>query len=477
MFAIVSERSAPEWAAAIEVLAAAEPQHRFVFRTDAQLDALNDDEVAAAYAGADAVLLVHLFGAEADRMLGLLDRRPPRRARVVLGLNGDPRIGTRSRIGERALFAGADEATFEALSTAFGAQADVLAAARRLEARYPAQAEYVRAKTYWDARTDANTVALLRYLLQLAGARIDVPAPEPAPELLFAWNGGQSERPPRLERSRSAVVVLDYVGARRRADRPLHDALCAAIERRELACVRVLAKWGEASVRAVELLASHGVGAPLAAIVSLQDFVIGAGAGHDRVSRAFERLDVPVLKAVRLDDRDEATWRASEDGLPWDSVHYRIAMPEVQGLGQPAIVAVAGAVVDDATTGLRYRTLTPVQDEVDALAQRVHRWWRLQTLPNSEKRVAIVYYNHPPGRHNIGADNLDVPASLFEILRTLARDGYDVGELPESPEALLAMLQARGVNLPQDRAQLAAMAESVETLDIATYARWLDALP
>ncbi len=53
-------------------------------------------------------------------------------------------------------------------------------------------------------------------------------------------------------------------------------------------------------------------------------------------------------------------------------------------------------------------------------------------MKNADKRIAIVYYNHPPGRHNIGADNLDVPASLLEILRALKRDGYDTGALPAS---------------------------------------------
>jgi magnesium chelatase subunit H len=35
---------------------------------------------------------------------------------------------------------------------------------------------------------------------------------------------------------------------------------------------------------------------------------------------------------------------------------------------------------------------------------------------------------------------LDVPKSIFRILKRLQKEGYNVGELPESPEALLAML-------------------------------------
>ncbi len=85
----------------------------------------------------------------------------------------------------------------------------------------------------------------------------------------------------------------------------------------------------------------------------------------------------------------------------------------------------------------------------------------MQQTKNADKRIAIVYYNHPPGRHNIGADNLDVPASLLEILRALKRDGYDTGPLPASSAELLEKLQQDGVNLPEQGDVLRSMATRV----------------
>ena len=49
-----------------------------------------------------------------------------------------------------------------------------------------------------------------------------------------------------------------------------------------------------------------------------------------------------------------------------------------------------------------------------------------------------------------GADNLDVPASLFDLLNSLKAAGYTTGELPATPEALLDRIMAHGVNLPED---------------------------
>jgi len=91
--------------------------------------------------------------------------------------------------------------------------------------------------------------------------------------------------------------------------------------------------------------------------------------------------------------------------------------------------------------------------------------------------VAIIYYNHPPGRHNIGADNLNVPSSLLQILRHLKRSGYDTGEIPENREALLDILQERGVNLPENRGELEAMAAKVTTVTASEYQIWFEQLP
>ena len=95
----------------------------------------------------------------------------------------------------------------------------------------------------------------------------------------------------------------------------------------------------KASTAALEKIAALNRQFPVAGIISLQDFVIGGGEGRQASLRHIVEIGVPVLKAIRVTDRTEAEWRYSDDGLPWDSVHYRIAMPELQGIGQPLVVA------------------------------------------------------------------------------------------------------------------------------------------
>jgi len=52
---------------------------------------------------------------------------------------------------------------------------------------------------------------------------------------------------------------------------------------------------------------------------------------------------------------------------------------------------------------LHFTLTQPVPNRVQALADRLKRWQVLQTKANADKRVAILYYNHPPGRQNVGA--------------------------------------------------------------------------
>ncbi|MCP2936020.1 cobaltochelatase subunit CobN, partial [Salmonella enterica subsp. enterica serovar Typhimurium] len=115
-------------------------------------------------------------------------------------------------------------------------------------------------------------------------------------------------------------------------------------------------------------------------------------------------------------------------------------------------------------TGVALRPPEPLAEEMQRLAARVARWQALRAKANADKRVALVYYNHPPGRQNIGADNLDVPASLLQMLRALRDAGYDTGELPDSAEALLDLLMDRGVNLPENGAELRRLAREVPSL-------------
>jgi cobaltochelatase CobN len=276
----------------------------------------------------------------------------------------------------------------------------------------------------------------------------------------------------RLNGARRIVAVLEDQHASPIAS----DAVCHSLQARDLDCFVVFAGWGRASSDAIEAIGKQAR-ARLAAVISLQDFVIGGSSDRIEATLRIEQLDVPMFKAVRLHDTTAQAWRLSEHGLEWDSIYYRISMPEMQGISQPIVIAAAGLGQIDPLTGIAVTRVESIPTQVEQLTARVARWARLQQMRNADKHVAIVYYNHPPGRHNIGADNLDVPASLLEILNALRREGYDTGPLPQTSAELLERLQQDGVNLPEQGDVLRAMSKRVTNVTAEQYARWFATLP
>ena len=469
LFAIVTERAAPTAIEAAHRHLAAHPKDRILLRTPAQLMAAGEPELARWIGGADSILAVSVFGDPARRLKEALARHA-RPSAEVLAFNGEATLSLLSR-GRQGSLRGVPAELLRELSLETPPESALQAAARDA-----ATAHWLAARRLWQGGGSSNTAAL--FAQRLAPM---TPVPAPAPEPVLRLRVGEREladaaawgNAARLGlRARDTVVVLDLANM----DGMVPAALCRRIEAQGQPCVQLLTRWGGASREALERLPELVAPARSAALVVLQDFVVGAAEGREAVEAAFRRLDVPVFKAIRLSDRTAMQWRLSPDGLSPDSVQYRVALPELQGIGQPIVVAALGQPGHDAQTGIENRPPVLLAPEADRVAARVGRWLALRAKANRDKRVAIIYYNHPPGRQNIGADNLDVPASLFEMLHALKGAGYTVGELPASPGALLDRIMAQGVNLPEDRAALRELAAAVNGVSSEDYRRWFATL-
>ena len=87
--------------------------------------------------------------------------------------------------------------------------------------------------------------------------------------------------------------------------------------------------------------------------------------------------------------------------------------------------------------GEEISALEPIPDRIALLGDITTRWLKLRRVPNAEKKVAVFVYNFPPGPGNVGvAYFLDVAGSLRSILQTLKSDGYEVGEIDQTDEAV-----------------------------------------
>ena len=156
---------------------------------------------------------------------------------------------------------------------------------------------------------------------------------------------------------------------------------------------------------------------------------------------------------------------------------YQVAMPELQGMIEPIPVAAEVERSIDPQTGAAIASFVPIDARLQRVVERISRWIELQTKPNSEKRVALIYYNHPPGKQNIGADYLNVPETIVELLRSLLRDGYDARNIPPNADAMVDLLTRRGINVANYAAgQRRLLAEQAQTLPARDYLNWYKTL-
>ena len=169
-------------------------------------------------------------------------------------------------------------------------------------------------------------------------------------------------------------------------------------------------------------------------IASLTGFsFVGGPAMNDSEAAAdyLAELNIPYRSLVSLDTQTIDSWLESPIGLNPVQTGMQVAIPEIDGATEPFVFG-----------GIPVRGVEPEALEVrcQRIARRLKRWHRLQNAPRSLIKLALVVYCFPPNKGNIGtAADLDVLASVWDVLRSLQADGYRV-RLPESVDALRATL-------------------------------------
>src|SRR5690606_23419814 len=319
-----------------------------------------------------------------------------------------------------------------------------------------------RAQAYWQHSGASNQLGLLKYALGVAGVEgLELPEPEQSLDFgyyyptdaggstagrsqgrLFAtwqefdaWRTAAGKRRPGAPRVGVGFYKANYYSG----DTEALDAVIAEIERRGAEAVPVFGYPG--SVTFEELLIDDAgdarVDVALAFLFRFADF---------ESALALEKLDVPVMNLVTLYGRNEREWRESETGLSMFEGTFQVAVPELAGLVSPIVVGSREKRLD-LETGVSVAVNLPIRSRIETAVERGLRYAELGRKPNAEKRVALLYYNYPPGKANIGASYLNVAESLANILARMKAEGYDVGEEDLSADAILDAISTKARNV------------------------------
>ncbi|MCX7989601.1 MAG: cobaltochelatase subunit CobN, partial [Aquificaceae bacterium] len=179
---------------------------------------------------------------------------------------------------------------------------------------------------------------------------------------------------------------------------------------------------------------------------------------YEEEKRALEELGLVVMGGITYRGKLEE-WQKSHSGLPVASIPFYYTLPEYLGI------------IDNTVVGYDDGEKRAIDHMLQNFVARVIAWKGLSEKPNADKRVAVIYYNYPPGEKNILASNLNVIRSAELLLKTAREKGYNV-ETPSEKELQNHLTHIIGLYYRKPVRK-----DLVDCLDFKSYRAWFDSLP
>lgn len=178
-----------------------------------------------------------------------------------------------------------------------------------------------------------------------------------------------------------------------------------------------------------------------------------------------QALGIPAINVLAYRQGSAADYRRDTAGIPSFFLPFFLTAAEYIGLQDPVIVG--------ANEG---GELVTMPEQLDLLVGKAVNLARLQTATNADKKVALLFWNHPPGEKNQGASNLNVPRSIEYLVNRLRAEGYAFDAVTEQ-EMIVAVGQ-----MLRPAYRKGGLAELMRTahwdfLPLANYKRWYATLP
>ncbi|MGP9791606.1 cobaltochelatase subunit CobN [Roseinatronobacter sp. NSM] len=177
-----------------------------------------------------------------------------------------------------------------------------------------------------------------------------------------------------------------------------------------------------------------------------------------------EAAGVPVFQ-VALATNDRQRWQDAARGLSPADLAMHVVLPEVDGRLFAGVASFKEVTTPD--PDLQFARAEHCADpaRVDAIADRVGAWVRLQNLPAPQRRTALVLSTYPGKGWNMAhAVGLDALESASAIL-------HDIGAPAPNPRALADALETQRVHWPLAE-YLAALERLPDALRHDLFAAW-----
>jgi len=213
-------------------------------------------------------------------------------------------------------------------------------------------------------------------------------------------------------------------------------------------------------------------------VISLKSFRLNVNDAPQGVED-LKALNVPVLKGMVAEETATDNPADATRGVPNEQVVRKSLLPNLDGMFEFVLLGTCPWY----STDQEIAPYEPIPSQINWITNRSIRWAELKFKENSEKNVAIIYYNYPSGKDNIGASYLDTITSMHRLLKLMEAEGYTVTDVPETPDGLLEMIYAQGINAGSwAPGVLEEMVENrqewgLQLIPVETYHGWFKTLP
>ncbi|MDX9787510.1 MAG: cobaltochelatase subunit CobN [Desulfobacterales bacterium] len=194
--------------------------------------------------------------------------------------------------------------------------------------------------------------------------------------------------------------------------------------------------------------------------------------------RVLEKANVPVLNSQQLFFSSKEEWLSHPQGISSVGLAFQFSNPEISGLVEPTLIGLKTKDSALALEGHAFR-YEPYAPQVEKLARRAARWHALKEMPNKDKKIFLMTYNHGAGKQNIGASYLNVFRSISRIIARLKAGGYTIeGDFTEESVSELLLKSGRNIGswAPDELDALLREGRAV-LIDMADYGKWLAKTP
>ncbi|TXT67090.1 MAG: hypothetical protein BAJALOKI1v1_190033 [Promethearchaeota archaeon] len=191
----------------------------------------------------------------------------------------------------------------------------------------------------------------------------------------------------------------------------------------------------------------------VSAIINLQYFQLNGGPfGGDSTKTLdlYQTLDVPHFNPIIQFDNPIDEFKASQEGIVPINQIIAVVMPELDGRFEMLTVGCMNNLGYSQLIDSDILETIPLTQNIELVSQRIKKWLNLREKLNSEKNIAIIVYNYPPGEDKIGnAAYLDVTQSVRNLMDSLKKEGYKVENFPEDKSLGDIFISGGSVNCPK----------------------------